>query len=200
MKDFRKPIFSLILGLMFIVLAFQTANSISDYKTRLNQMNPVAKAVSLGDYVEALGSIVRGESILTDGPTMAIGTTANTSIKLGGFKCFDNGLYYGTASANEVALTATTHDVDSAGHASFRVSFDAADTTFTITMSDSDGYGTLAQAVAAVPSTPAGEVNLGYFTISADSNAFDATTDSLSNDDFTVGYNAATEKTIDLDS
>jgi hypothetical protein len=165
-------------------------------KIRLNNLAPVARACKLGYMLDALCGIARGEEVMTSQVTLSIGTSAPAKVKVSAVTGYVNGVWF-TANAQEVAFTATGHDVLDTKWATYRISI-VANGTVTITMSASV-YSTRALAVAALAAVPAAEVDLGYVIVHANGALFDASTTSLAATTVAVEYVAATCYTVDLD-
>lgn len=166
------------------------------YKTRINNLAPVAKKVSLGNMLDAICGVLRGDEVLTSATTLSIGTSSKPKVKVGAVTGWINGVYF-AANAQEVAFTATDHDVADTKWATYRLSI-VANGTVTITKSAST-YATRALAIAALPAVPTAEVDLGYVIVHANGALFDASTTNLDAATVAVEYMAATNYVIDFD-
>lgn len=127
------------------------------------------------------------DRIIAGNPVLAIGTTANTAIKITNAVHLVIGGALVTVPAQEVAFTATTHDIADPDtdprEAIYLLSADA-DGAVTITKGDD-----AAADAAVAPSVPAGEVELGQVLIQHNGSAiFNATTDALNAAHLTVTY------------
>jgi hypothetical protein len=145
-------------------------------KTSLDTTNTLVtelKGIVDSIYANNTGTYMKSATVLSAG-------TTDTQIASTAFQYTINGVdYYKAAVAAGTAFTATTHDITADKWASYKLSADTSG-TITITVSAAANYDTEALAIAAVPATPAGEVNMGYVTVHATSGAiFNATTDAL---------------------
>lgn len=166
------------------------------YKTRFNNLAPVAKKASLGNMLDAICGVLRGDEVLTSATTLSIGTSSKKKIKTSAVTGWINGVYF-AANAAETAFTATSHDIADGKWSSYKLSI-IANGTITITKAAAD-YATRALAIAAVPATPAAEVNLGYVVIYTTGAIFDASSNDLDATHLTVEYFPATNYVIDFD-
>lgn len=166
------------------------------YKTRVNNLAPVAKKISMGNLLDAVCGVLRGDEVLTSETTLSIGTSSKKALKVGAVTGWINGVYF-TANAQEKAFTATDHDVAKDKWSSYRISI-VANGTVTITKAAAD-YASRALAIAAVPECPAANVDLGYIIVLADGALFDATTTDLDAKTVDVEYVPATNYVIDFD-
>lgn len=115
---------------------------------------------------------------------LAIGSSSKKKVKIANtiYYMIDGVMY--SKTTEEVAFTATTHDVANAKFAVFVLSIDAAGT---VTITKSADADTLAEVV--FPTVPADEVVIGFVIINpTGTGAFDATSTDL--DDATVVPNA----------
>lgn len=149
-------------------------------KDRIDKMNPVAKAFDLGEMLNTITLALSGNDVLFDSvAVLGYGTGANDTTKImlrSAVNCYFDGNLT-PIPVTTVAFTATTHDIANTKYGSFKISV-ASDSTVTITKSASV-YDTKAEAIAAVPATPAGGISLGYVVIHANGALFDATTTKL---------------------
>lgn len=166
------------------------------YKTRFNNLAPVAKKASFGNMLDAICGVLRGDEVLTSATTLSIGTSSKPKLKVGAVTGWINGVYF-AANAQEVAFTGTSHDIADGKWSTYRVSI-VANGTVTITKAAAD-YATRALAIAALPAIPASEVNLGYVIVYTTGAIFNASTDNLDATHLTVEYVSATNYVIDFD-
>jgi hypothetical protein len=133
-----------------------------------------------------VNTLLNGDGLITV-PTLAIGTVSKKEIKItGAFNVMVDGRTF-SEPAQEVAFTATTHDIADPDanprEAYFILSIDGAGAV-TITKGSDAAAG-----LAVLPSTPAGEVRFGYVLIQHDGTLpFDATTNDLDAAHLTVTY------------
>ena len=166
------------------------------YKTRFNNMAPIAKKANFGNMLDAICGVLRGDEVLTSATTLSIGTSSKKALKHSAVTGWINGVYF-AANAAETAFTATAHDIADGKWSSYKVSI-AANGTVTITKAASD-YTTRALAVAALAATPASEVSLGYVLVHPVGAIFDASSNDLDATHLTVEYLPATNYVLDLD-
>lgn len=182
--------------LIFALVLLMVVPLLATDKTRVNKMNPVAKAVNLGYMLDQINAVLRGEEVLTKAVTLAAGTSDTAKVLIGAHTLWIDGLYY-SIPATELAFTATTHDCASTKWRTYRISMEA-DSTGVITHAATT-YSTRALAMAALPACPAGDVDLGYIVVYADGALFDASTTKLNAATVDVEYVPATNYITDLD-
>ena len=145
-------------------------------RNRINTACPVLRDILLGDFIKSVKDILTGETTgLLSSVTLAPGTTASTSLKVGANVCAFAGENKKKAES-EVALTTTDHDVAESKYAGFRVSINSSGT---ISISKGDDQDSEALALENIPAVPEGEADLGYFVVSG---SFTAGTDDLAGD------------------
>lgn len=145
---------------------------------------PGSDAHYLLDLVNRLARIVAGQmpGCLLSAPAVKAGTSAATAWRSEAFTLNARGKTF-AVSAQEKALTATSHDIAASKEAWYVLSVQVDGSTFTITKGADQTIGT-----KVLPVTPDNEIAVGYMQIITGSGGiFDA-----SSDDLAVGGNVAT--------
>lgn len=158
----------------------------SDARTLLVNFN------KLIDDVDRLRSVVTHlmPGVLLSAPALKTGTSSAKAWRSEAFTFTARGKEV-SASAQEKALTATTHDTAASKESWYVLSVQADGTTFTITKGADQTIGT-----KVLPVAPDNEVIVGYAqVVTGAGGAFDATTD-----DFAVGGNIASLVFVDAPS
>lgn len=122
-------------------------------------------------------------------PTVSIGTTSATKVKVGNFEYVKDGVFH-SVTGGEVAFTATDHDIADHSEAVFVISCKLADDSLVITKGESV---LTAEASAVAPVTPDGHLKLGEVKVATEGAIFDATTTNLSAVTVTDTYTTKTD-------
>jgi hypothetical protein len=192
----KKSVYLFIAIVLIALLSFPTY-AVDTKAKRVNIMSPAANYVKLGNMLDRLNAVMRGEEVMATQVTLAAGTSDTAKVLIGAHVIWVDGLYYSIPAA-ELAFTATTHDCANGKWRTYRVSMEA-DSTGVITHAAST-YTTRALAIAALPACPAGDVDLGYIVVYADGALFDATTTKLNASTVDIEYVPATCYTVDMDA